>query len=221
MTMERPIFVELFSGSGTIAAAARRVGFRSVTIDIDPRTKPDICLDITNLRRSILPKNVAVVWASPPCTKFSLLQSSRHFESRRVGYRKYYHEPKTNEAIQALWVLSCTLRLICQLNPEIYYIENPRGILRHRPELVMVPYRKTVRYSDFGAEIEKPTDIFTNNPKFNPTQSKRPKNLKHLTEIGTVEERATIPTELAKYIAEISATSMPGLWILSPELEIK
>lgn len=218
--MKKPILVELFSGSGTIAATARRAGFETVTVDIEQKFKPDICIDILNLRRSKLPGHVDVIWASPPCTKFSLLQSAKHFQSHRTGFRRYYHEPKTDEAIQALQVLRATARLICQMSPVFYFIENPRAVLRHRPEMVFVPYRKTIRYNDYGTEYEKPTDIFTNCKYFQPHTSSRPKGLKHVTELPNAHERAKIPTELARYVVETALKHLPENYILTPELKL-
>lgn len=219
--MRQPVLVELFAGTGTIAAAARTAGFKTITIDNDPTRKPDICIDILNLRRSILPGTVDVVWASPPCQRFSLLQCSNHFKSHANGYRSYYHEPVTEEALQALRVLRATARLICQMNPTFYFIENPRAVLRHRPEMVFIPYRKTVRYSDYGAPFEKPTDIFTNCKYFQPIQSGRPAGLMKLTDIKTVEERAAIPKELARYVVKTCLTHLAGQWVLMPEMEIE
>lgn len=218
--MRQPIFLELFSGNGTLAAAARSAGMMALTVDIDPKRKPDICIDILNLRRSLLPGRVDVIWASPPCTQFSLLQAANHWESTPIGYRMYHHKPLTQGAFQALRIIRATARLICQLNPTFYFIENPRAILRHRPEMVFVPYRKTVRYSDYGAAYEKPTDIFTNCKYFQPIQSRRPVGLKQLTEVPTVEERAAIPGLLAKEVINTCLTHLTGQWVLTPEINL-
>ncbi|MFM7012850.1 MAG: DNA cytosine methyltransferase [Betaproteobacteria bacterium] len=214
----KPIFLELFAGKGTLSLSARRVGFESVTVDIDPSTKPDICIDILNLRRSILPNKVAVAWASPPCTQWSLLQSHYHFSSLEIGYRTYYHEPRTPQAIKSLLILKATARIICSLNPHYYFIENPRAILRHRPEMCFVPYRKTVRYSDFGFPYEKPTDIFTNCKHFQPHTSRRPKGLALLTSEPDLLVRQSIPPQLADYIAHVSAAHLPSGYTLTPAL---
>ncbi len=216
--MRQPVFLELFSGNGTLAEVARAAGMKAITVDIDPRRKPDICIDILNLRRSILPGHVDVIWASPPCTAFSLLQCSNNWESTPISYRMYHHKPLTPGAFEALRIIKATGRLICQLNPTFYFIENPRAVLRHRPEMVFVPYRKTVRYSDYGAEYEKPTDIFTNCKHFQPIQSRRPAGLMKLTEVKTVEERSAIPHALAREVVDTCLAFLPGQWVLTPEI---
>ncbi|UOF77800.1 DNA methyltransferase [Inoviridae sp.] len=215
---KKATFVELFAGSKTMSQAFEKAGFSTVSIDIEPKHEPDICIDICNLRRSLLPGHVDVIWASPPCTAFSLLQSHNHFKSWPIGFRRYYHEPRTPEAASALTVLRATARVICQMNPVYYFIENPRAILRHRPEMVFVPYRKTVRYSDFGCEYEKPTDIWTNCPHFQPYTSTRPVGLKKVTDLPNAHERAKIPEKLAEYVANICAKHLTRSVLLTPTL---
>lgn len=201
---EKPVFVELFSGSGHIAAAASMRGFDTVTIDIEPRFNPDICIDITNLRRSQLPGKVDVIWASVPCTVYSILNLANHWEKICIGYRRYYYVPKTPEALGALRVLSATIRLIKKLRPIYYFIENPRGALRHMPQMAFVPHRRSVHYSDYGFDYPKPTDIFTNCPHFTPIEPKG----KALSSGGTVAalsdayQRSLVPPDLIGYLME-------------------
>jgi hypothetical protein len=214
---EKPVFVELFSGSGHMSEAARNAGFNTVTVDIEQRFEPDICIDILNLRRSLLPGHVDVIWASVPCTVYSVLSSSKHWDSIKIGYRLYNHAPKTSEAIQALRVLRATIRLIVELNPRFYFIENPRGVLRHRPEMLFVPFRREVRYSDYGFEYEKPTDIFTNCEFFKPVKSGRPVGLKQLIDVPTAFERSLIPPALCEYVAN---TSLENLYSRSVGLSL-
>ncbi len=123
----KPVFLELFSGSGHIAAAASMRGFETITVDIEPRFSPDICIDICNLRRSLLPDRVDVVWASIPCTVYSILNLSNHWTKICIGYRRYHYSPATPEALEALRILTATLRLIRKLKPLYYFIENPQG----------------------------------------------------------------------------------------------
>ena len=205
---EKPIFLELFSGSGHIAAAASIRGFDTVTVDIEPKFNPDICIDIQNLRRSILPRSVDVVWASIPCQVYSILNLANHWEKICIGYRRYYYTPKTPAALEALRILAATIRLIKKLNPIFYFIENPRGALRHMPHMAFVPYRRLVHYSDYGFDYPKPTDIFTNCPHFTPIQ---PTNKKlnpdgyrgaGVMALGSAYERALVPPKLIAYLLD-------------------
>jgi len=55
-----------------------------------------------------------------------------------------------------------------KLNPNfIFYIENPRGMLRKMPFMQRFK-RHTVWYCQYGDDRAKPTDIWTNNENWQP-----------------------------------------------------
>lgn len=198
----KPLFLELFSGSGHIAAAASSRGFETLTVDIEPKFKPDICLDICNLRRSLLPGRVDVIWASIPCTVYSVLNLANHWEKQSIGYRRYWYTPATPDARSALRILDATCRLIKKLKPTYYFLENPRGALRHLPHLKLAPFRRSVHYSDYGFDYPKPTDIWTNCPHFRPIEPKGKPTCEStgVAGLNNAYERALLPPAL---IAEI------------------
>jgi hypothetical protein len=81
----KTLFVELFSGSGTVAKYAARVGFDEIiTVDIDPQTCPTMVLDLlVETHRAQLIEKIqrlkhdghrVAVHMSPPCQEFSPLQ---------------------------------------------------------------------------------------------------------------------------------------------------
>jgi hypothetical protein len=200
----KPLFLELFCGSKHISQAASSRGFETLTVDIEPRFQPDICTDICNLRRTSLPGRVDVIWASIPCTVYSVLNLANHWDKISIGYRRYYYMPATQEARQALRILAATLRLIKKLKPIYYFIENPRGALRHMPHVAAIPYRRTVHYSDYGFDYPKPTDIFTNCPHFTPIEAtgKPEANGLSVAALNTAYERALVPPRLIAYLME-------------------
>lgn len=204
--MERkPVLVEMFSGSGHVSKAARRRGFDPLTIDIETTFNPDICIDILNLRRSMLPKKVDVVWASIPCTVYSVLSIGTHWDKIEIGYRQYYYIPKTDEAVQALKILNKVLELVLKLKPDFYFFENPRGALRHFPQMVMVPIRKTVSYADYGFNYYKPTDIFTNCPYFQPKELEGSRGRLFdgsVLGLSSAYERSLIPPQLIECVLD-------------------
>lgn len=200
-TKEKPVFVEMFSGSGHISEIARSEGYQSITIDFESKFNPDICIDIQNLRRSFLPRSVDIVWASIPCTVYSILSLAHHWDKISIGYRQYYYIPKTKEAIGALRILNKTINLIKQMNPIYYFLENPRGALRHLSHMRFIPFRRTVSYSDYGFNVYKPTDIFTNCPYFKPKEitSAVGKEFKEqIIEIKNSYQRSLVPPDLIK-----------------------
>jgi hypothetical protein len=98
-----------------------------------------------------------VVWASPPCTYFSVASIGKHWNKD--------HTPKTNEAVIGMMIAQKTLDIISQFmrqNPYLYYfIENPRGKMRKM--WFMAPlHRDTVCYCQYGENRMKPTDIWHN-----------------------------------------------------------
>lgn len=151
--------VELFSGTKSISHAFERRGHKAFTIDSNPKHEPDMCVDIMELDISKLPEpfqKPRVVWASPPCQCFSVLRISVHWEKRGS-----LHIPKTGEAERAVSLVKKTMALIKALNPVYWFIENPRAKLRVLPLMRQLP-RRTLSYCRYGADYQKPTDVWTN-----------------------------------------------------------
>lgn len=200
----KPQFLELFSGSGHISKVAEACGYETFTVDIEPEFNPDYCIDILNVRRTVLPRNVDVLWASIPCTVYSTMSLAHHWERHKIGDRDYYYSPKTPQAIEALMILDRVIRLIKRIKPIYYFLENPRGALRHMSHLSFVPYRHTVSYLDYGFDFYKPTDIWTNcnffQPKPCPNYNDIPdhKNLRDDTD--SKYQRSLVPDGLIYYL---------------------
>lgn len=173
---EKPLFVELFAGSKHISQEAERRGFDVFNLDYNPKFGCSFSGDICNFHPSrsaeLCGRSVAALWASIPCTVYSVLSLSHHWDKISLGYRQYYYVPRSKEAMQALRILHKTISVIRELNPVYYFIENPRGALRHFPQMKLIPYRRTVSYADYGFSICKPTDIFTNCPDFRPIKAR-------------------------------------------------
>lgn len=198
-------FVEFFSGSGNISKVARSFGWETTTIDIEPKYEPDICVDVMNLRRSLLPKNVDVVWISFPCYVFTVLTLGKHWEKIKLKYRGYYYSPKTEEAKEVLKLLYFTIEMLKKVNPLYYFIENPRGGLRHFPHLSLAPFRHTVSYADYGFDYPKPTDIWTNCERFKPIPCGSFEGMKFeksVLDLSSSYERSLVPDDLIKYLFE-------------------
>lgn len=157
-------FLELFSGSKTVSNVFEQYNYKVQTIDIIEKFNPSICADILQLKLNQIPqyKKISVVWASVPCTVNTILNLHNHHEKFLYSHRNYYYLPKTSEALHSIKMLEKTLWLIKKINPVYYFIENPRGAMRHFPQIKSIPFRYCVSYSDYGASVYKPTDIFTN-----------------------------------------------------------
>lgn len=147
--------LELFSGTESFSKIARERGHKTFTVDIDKSFNPDLCINILNFDISKLPEEFRkpdVIWASPPCTTFSCAS---------LGYHWNNHKPKTEEAKVGIEIIKKTLKIIEELKPKYYVIENPMGMLRVQDFMLKYP-RQTVTYCQYGDTRMKPTDIWTN-----------------------------------------------------------
>ncbi len=196
--------LELFCGTKSISKTFEEHGYESFTIDNDPRHNPDMCEDILKLESCCIPFSPSILWASPPCTCFSVASISTHW----TGGKKAYI-PKTNEAEISIKLVRKVLYLIGELQPDYWFIENPRGVLRKMPfmiELSKKCFRHEVSYCQYGDTRMKPTDIWTNNPKWiskpmcknnEPCHEPAPRGSKTGTQgLKGVIERSIIPKAL-------------------------
>ena len=153
--------LELFAGSRSIGKAAESLGYQVYSSDLNEFEGIDYPIDILDFDTSKVPFKPDIIWASPPCTYFSVASIGKHWNKD--------HTPKTEQAIFGVKVVSKTIQIIKELNPKYWYIENPRGKLRKLDIVKGLP-RTTVWYCTYGDKRAKPTDIWTNNLRsvFNP-----------------------------------------------------
>lgn len=122
-------------------------------------------IDIEDLKPEHIPFIPDFIWASPDCTTFTVAALGTH----RNGT-----EPKTDYARKCDRVnihMHELIRHYLKINPKlIFYIENPRGMMRKMPFVKDIP-RATVWYCRYQDSRAKPTDIWSNNihsEMFNP-----------------------------------------------------
>ena len=110
-----------------------------------------------------------VIYASPPCTTFSVASIGYHW----TGGKKAYI-PKTEKSKKGLEIVKHLNKLIDELNPSLFFIENPRGVLRKLNIFDSLPGVKRITIwqcqygSIHGVKRAKPTDIWTNSTKWMP-----------------------------------------------------
>lgn len=154
--------VELFAGSRSIGNKAEELGMEVFSVDWTPYDKIDLSIDIEYLTIEDIPFVPDVVWGSPDCKTYTIAAISTH----RNGT-----EPKSEYAIKCDFVNMNFINLIkkwLKINPKmIFFIENPRGMLRHMPFMKEFT-RHTVWYCQYGDDRAKPTDIWTNSKKWKP-----------------------------------------------------
>lgn len=154
--------IELFSGTKSFSKVAKELGHDIFTIDNDENLKPDLCIDIMNINKFYSP-HYDILWASPPCTTFSVASIGKHWTGGKTRYI-----PKTKECEIGIMLLDKTIKIISDLKPTIWFIENPRGVMRKIIDNIFYKYniteyrRVTITYCQYGDKRMKPTDIWTN-----------------------------------------------------------
>ena len=145
--------LELFAGSRSIGKAAESLGYDVFSSDVNDFNKIDYVVDILNFDIKKVPFHPDIIWASPPCTTYSIAAISHH---------RPKNKPLSNFAIKSDLIVKKTLQIIKELNPNKWYIENPRGLLRKQNFMIGLP-KTTVWYCTYGDNRAKPTDICSNN----------------------------------------------------------
>lgn len=149
--------LELFAGSRSFSKVAESYGFETYTTDLEPFEHITEVCDIFDFDTQKLIERYGrpdVIWASPPCTAFSVASISHHWNMDKT--------PKTEKARYGLRMVAKTLEIIKKLVPKAYFLENPRGMLRKTAIVKSIPLLKTVTYCSYGDMRMKPTDVWTN-----------------------------------------------------------
>ena len=154
--------LELFAGSRSVGKAAERLGMEVFSSDIEQFGGIDYVIDILDFDVDRLPWRPDIIWASPPCTAFSVAAIGTNWA--KVGDDLI---PKHPRAEFGLRLLNRTLEIIDALQPTFFFIENPRGAMRKMPQMQSF-IRRTVTYCQYGDTRQKPTDIWTNSLSWQP-----------------------------------------------------
>ena len=151
--------LELFAGSRSVGKVAEQYGFEVFSVDINKFDKIDLVIDILDLKKEMIPFQPDVIWASPPCTYFSVASIGHHWYEN--------HEPKSKEALLGMKILNKTLDIFNWFPEAKFFMENPRGKMRRKVNGIN---RTSVTYCSYNDKRMKPTDIWSNHIKdiFNP-----------------------------------------------------
>jgi site-specific DNA-cytosine methylase len=134
-----PLVIDLFSGTGSATRAFEEAGWQVVRVELDERFPADHrdVLDFTWTGR-----RPTLVWASPPCTEFA----RESMPWCRPG------------ATPSLDLVIAAERIIADLKPDYWVIENVRGASRyitprHGRPLVLGPVFLWGRFPAFRAVV--------------------------------------------------------------------
>jgi hypothetical protein len=212
--MKKLRVLELFAGTRSIGKAFEAAGHEVFSVEWDRKHSDiDWYADIGAITAADILERFGkpdVIWCSPDCTSYSIAAISHHRTREPDGNLA----PKSDYAKFCDGVNENMLRLIRELDPTYYFIENPRGGMRKMNFMAELP-RHTIWYCTYGDTRAKPTDIWTNHPdpQFKPVchngnkachHQPAPRGAKTGTQglKGSVE-RSRIPVELCEHIVKI------------------
>jgi hypothetical protein len=156
---------DFFAGTRSSTKAFEDAGHTVISFDNDPQFDVTVQADVFMLLAGPLIERFGqpdFVWASPPCTSFSVASIGHHWNAD--------HTPKTHAAVKSMELVAHTRALLEALRPRLgFVIENPRGKLRKLPMLDGLT-RHTVTYCAYGDDRMKPTDLWTTIVGWTPRQ---------------------------------------------------
>lgn len=143
--------LELFAGSRSIGKEAEKQGHRVISLDIEAFERIDLVQSILDFTLDQLEELPDLIWASVPCTTYSMLAIGKHrrgpkaiSEAAVLGDQIVVHTLEVIRRAGCLWVM-----------------ENPRAMLRKMPFMRGLD-RRTVSYCRYGDRRMKPTDLWGN-----------------------------------------------------------
>jgi len=169
---DSPLAIDLFSGLRGGGSGFVKLGYRVIGVELNEKVNTeardihhyieDYVISIFDIDEAWCEELIArhgpvkVVWASPPCTGFSVASCGHHWNAPEADGTR---TPKSDKGRLAVQLVEHTLKVIGWLNPDYFWIENPVGILRKLPLLNHLQHHK-ITYCRYGEERMKPTDLW-------------------------------------------------------------
>lgn len=188
------LIFDFFSGTGSATKAFEDCGHTVIKVELDEQFEAHE-RDILELNVHYLRLKYGIpdfIWASPPCQKFSVASIGKYWQKGDP-----YPIPKDSSVYNAINLVKHTLKLIEELRPKAWILENPRGMLR-KQEFMQKYVRRTVTYCAYGDSRMKPTDLWGEVPGWQPRPMCKPRALCHESAPSGTNTGGTIKLKNAK-----------------------
>lgn len=218
MMSNKPILLELFSGHGDVSKAFVARGGMAFRVDWSDKVEAELHADVSKLTIDDIIKLCGrvpdFIWASPQCTTYSI--ATHKHRTVKEGLKPKTELAKYDDEVNIkLWQL---IDELLAKGTSYYFVENPRGRMRHMDFVKNRP-RYTITYCSYGLKgtargyedvyVMKPTDIWTNYPE--PNFRPRCKQINSSHQHGDWESahkrdylsRGTMPKKLVDDLAKI------------------
>jgi len=175
--------LDLFAGTGSSTRAFEDAGDYVYRVELDTKHDADLHANVLDVTVEDVGTDWDFIWASPPCTTFSVAGFRWHWDAHtrcqrcnRVVIRQsggtwgdcgghkpspgeLTYIPMSDDAKLGKKLIIHTLDLINEISPKYWVMENPRGLLRKMPFMEGID-KHTVSYCQYGDTRMKPTDLF-------------------------------------------------------------
>ena len=150
------LIYDLFAGNGSATKPFEDKGHKVIKVELDTHFDANERDILTLTAQGLIDKygKPDFIWASPPCQKFSVASLWKYWAKSPNG-----PIPKNPSVYEAIDLIKHTLKLIEDLAPKAWVLENPRGMLRKQEFMARYP-RRTITYCQYGDTRMKPTDIW-------------------------------------------------------------
>lgn len=228
--------LEVFAGLGSIREAAEKLEMDVRSTDIIDGENIDVPGDIMalNVKRWVR-WDPDIIWGSPICTGFSVAAMGKNWDKVDGEFQAVSSSAAQSMMLSLRMVeiiKACLKRRRKEGRPDpVWWIENPRGVLRHMYFLKEFirgegAYRHTVTYCQYGDIRMKTTDIWTNCELWKPRPTCSPGADCHEAAprgsqtggtqgIKDVRLRSKIPAELCDEVMAVSQIKVEA----GPEIE--
>jgi site-specific DNA-cytosine methylase len=158
--------LELFCGTKSVGKVFENKGYEIISLDYNKKFNATHIEDFLTWDYTIYPTNYFdVIWASPDCTTWSLATGGKYRTKASIYGLNNQHQEKS---IFANNMILKVIEILKYFQPQSWFIENPRGLLKWFPPLQqfideeganmnLVYY---ANYNNWG--FPKPTNIWSN-----------------------------------------------------------